>query len=252
MVDSPERLALLFVVGVAAGAINTVAGGGSLITIPVLIFMGLSPAAANATNRVNVLLQSTAAAHAFRRADKLPVRRGWPVVAAACIGAAGGAQLAVQLDEALFRRVIGAAMLVMLGVLLLRPKRWLAEGARAPTVPVVVELLVFLAIGAYGGFLQAGVGLFLLAGLVLVSGQDLLQANGLKSLMVAAFTIPALAIYVAHDLVVWRPGLALALGSMGGALLGTRLAVGHGPRLVRWVLIAVVTVSAGRLLMFER
>ena len=246
---SAERVLLLAAIGFVAGAINTVAGGGSLITIPALIFLGLPPVVANATNRVGVFLQSVVATFTFARAGKLPLARSWPSLVAACLGAIVGAQLSVALDEATFRQVIGVTMLVMLVLLLLQPKRWLKEGLRQRSVPVVVELIAFVAIGAYGGFLQAGVGLFLLTGLVLLNGQDLLHANGIKSLIVAAFTVPALTIFVANDLVAWAPGLAVAVGSMAGAWWGTRLAVGYGPRLVRLVLITVVLVSAARLLL---
>ena len=250
MVEGYERLAALVAIGAAAGAINTVAGGGSLITIPALIFFGLPPAVANATTRVGVFLQSAVAAGQFARAGKLPLRRSWPSLLATCLGAALGAQLSVELDEVVFRRVIGIAMLAMLVLLTLQPKRWLKEGLRERTVPAWVEWTAFVAIGAYGGFLQAGVGLFLLTGLVLLNGQDLIHANGIKSLMVAAFTIPALSIYLAHDLVAWGPGLAVALGSVIGAWFGTWLAVGYGPRLVRAVLVIVVLVSASRLLLW--
>ena len=248
---SDERLALLVVIGAVAGAINTVAGGGSLITIPALIFLGLPPAVANATNRVGVLLQSAVASAQFARAGKLPLRRSWPSLVAACAGAALGAQLSVSLDEAMFRRVIGGVMLLMLGVLLLQPKRWLQEGLRTTSTPVVVQWMAFFAIGAYGGFIQAGVGLFLLAGLVLLNGQDLLHANGTKSLMVTAFTVPAMSIYLANDLIAWGPGLAVAIGAAFGGWWGTRLAVGYGPRLVRIVLIVVVLVSSIRLLLLS-
>ena len=244
-----ERLAFLLFVGVFAGAVNTVAGGGSLLTIPALIFLGLPPAMANATNRVGVFLQSVVAAIQFHREGKLPLARSWGILAAACIGAAAGAFLAVQIEPAMFRRVIGVAMLVMLAVLLIQPKRWLKEGLRQRAVPLALELAAFVLIGAYGGFLQAGVGLFLLAALVLLSGHDLLDANGIKSLLVAAFTVPAMMIYLAHGLVDWAPGLALAVGSMAGAWLGTKLAVGYGPRLIRVVLILVVTASSIRLLL---
>ncbi len=245
-----ERGLILVGVGFFAGAINTVAGGGSLMTIPALIFLGLPAATANATNRIGVFVQSVVAALRFARAGKLSLRRSWPSLLAACLGAPLGALLALALDEARFRQVIAVAMLVMLALLLVQPKRWLNEELQKRAVPLAVELVVFVLIGVYGGFLQAGVGLFLLTGLVLLNGQDLVMANGLKSLMVAAFTVPALVVYLAHDLVQWGPALALAAGSTLGAWWGTRLAVGYGPRLVRAVLIVVVIASALRLLAF--
>jgi uncharacterized membrane protein YfcA len=252
-------LAGIAVIGVAAGAVNTIAGGGSLITIPALIFLGLPANVANATNRVGVLLQSLVATRQFRRAGLLDsdvVARTLPFAA---LGAVAGALVSVDIDEQLFRRVIGAAMLAMLAAIVMRPKRWLAgragragreEGKQDESRPHWPgwRWLALFAVGFYGGFLQAGVGVFLLAALVVFAGQDLVRGNGAKSVLVALFTIPALAIYVYHDLVAWLPGGALAAGSALGGWIGAKLTVGRGAAFVRWVLVAVIAVSASRLL----
>lgn len=243
----------LALTGLLAGIINTLAGGGSLVTLPVLILLGLPPGVANGTNRVGVILQSAVAARQFHREGVLQTRLGVGLLIPACLGAVLGALVSVELDDALFERIIGVMMLLMLGVVLLRPKRWLqgsAEGGEAPRdqKPLWWQTLTLAAVGFYGGFLQAGVGIFLLASLVLAAGQDLVRANALKSLIVCGFTVLPLAIFVANDQVAWVPGLALASGSMLGGWAGSRMTISWGPGFVRWVLIAVVTISSARLL----
>lgn len=261
-------LAIIALCGVFAGAINTIAGGGSLIAIPALIFAGLPANVANATNRVGVIFQSSVATAAFARADKLDTRATLTLLVPTSIGAIAGAMLAVDIDEQLFRRVIGAAMLLMLVTILLKPRRWLqgkdatdqasdqagdraddqADGPASSPAWRAGRFLGFLAVGFYGGFLQAGVGVFLLAALVILAGMDLVRANAAKVLLVALFTVPALGIYLYYDLVAWAPGLSLAAGSSIGAWLGAKMTVSWGPTFVRWVLVAVIVTSASRLL----
>ena len=241
------ELALLGGVGVVAGTVNTIAGGGSFITLAALLWMGLPPVVANATNRVGVFVQSGAATAQFKREGKL--RTGGLVAGgiAAVLGSIAGAWVSVELDEQLFERLIGVVMLAFVPVLLLRPKRWL-EGADRAARPWLLVALLF-ALGLYGGLLQAGVGVFLLAALVLVGGDDLLIANGRKSLLVALFTLPALLVFVLEDAVMWLAAGVLAVGSAFGGWLGTKLTVAWGPAFVRVVLLAVVIVSGIRLLL---
>ena len=147
------------------------------------------------------------------------------------------------------RRTIGVLMVVMLAVVLIRPKRWL-EGRSGDihSRPSWWQFVIFFAIGAYGGFIQAGVGIFLLAGLVLSAGYDLVRANGVKVLIVLCFTVIALAVFIINDQVNWLVGLVLAIGNMSGAWVATRTAIKRGAVFVRWLLIAVLVVSAVLLL----
>ncbi|MCA9549301.1 MAG: TSUP family transporter [Myxococcales bacterium] len=243
MTLEPLQVALLFGVGLLAGAINTIAGGGSLITLPALIFLGMPAPVANATNRVGVFLQSLTATHQFARRGMLPFRQALLPVVAACLGAAGGAGLGVVLDAQLFKQVIGGAMLVMLVLVFAKPKLDVR-----PAQPAWVQAVAFFFVGVYGGFLQAGVGFFLLFALVGLSGWALVPANGAKSFLVAVFTVPALLIFVFSDLIQWAPAAALAAGSSVGAWLGTKMAVGWGPKFVRVVLVVMVAGSATKLL----
>ena len=245
----PLALAGVAAAGVAAGAINTVAGGGSLIGLPALIFLGLPAGVANGTNRIGVLLQSATAAAQFHREGLLEGRVALRALPACALGSIIGASASVDLDEALFRQIIGVVMIAMLAVVLARPRRWLeGAGGAGGGPPAWARQLAFFAVGLYGGFLQAGVGVFLLAALVLAEGLDLVRANAVKVLLVACFTLPPLVIFIANDLVAWAPGLALAAGSTLGGWLGTKMTVSWGPGFVRWVLVAVVAISSIKLL----
>ncbi len=231
--------------GFACGFINTLAGSGSLITLPLLIFLGLPATVANGTNRVAILLQNIVGVSSFRQQKVLDVRRGLMLAAPAVAGAIVGAQIAVTLDEQTMRRVIGALMVFMLVVILVRPRRWLH--GRPETLgrhPGWLHLVIFFGIGVYGGFIQAGVGIFLLAGLVLGAGYDLVRANAVKLLIILCFTVFALTIFVLNDQVRWPVGLILAIGNMAGAWVASRMAVKRGTAFVRWVLIGVVAISA--------
>ena len=235
--------------GFGCGFINTLAGSGSLISLPVLIFLGLPANMANGTNRVGILIQTIVSLRSFKKQDMLDLRGGIMLALPAIVGGIIGAQIAVNLDEQMLRRVIGALMVVMLVFILARPKRWLKGhlevlGRR----PRALELVIFFFIGAYGGFIQAGVGIFLLAGLVLGVGYDLVRANAVKVLIVLCFTAFAMVVFMINGQILWGLGLLLAVGNAGGGWLAAKLAIERGAGLVRWFLIAVVIVSAAKLL----
>lgn len=235
--------------GFGAGFINTLAGSGSLITLSLLLFMGIPANVANGSNRVGILMQSLFATHSFHQKEVLDWRGGFILSIPAIIGSILGAQIAVNLDEQLMRQTIGGLMVVMLVIIIARPNRWL-EGTREQfeRTPTLFELLIFFLIGLYGGFIQAGVGIFLLAGLVLNAGYNLVRANAVKVLINLIFTTFALTVFIYNGQVWWSIGLLLAIGNSAGAMVAARLAVEKGANFVRYVLIGVVTVSAIHLL----
>ncbi len=239
--------------GFIAGFINTLAGSGSLVTLPLLIFVGLPANIANGTNRVAILLQNVVGGSSFRRSGMLDMRGGLMLSIPAIVGSVIGAQIAVSLDEELLRRTIGVIMVLMLFVILLRPKRWLkGELENLEGWPNPLQFLLFFGIGIYGGFIQAGVGIFLLAGLVLGVGYDLVRANAVKVMIVLLFTISALFVFLRNGQVNWTVGLILAIGNMLGAWVAARVAVEQGAVWVCRLLIVVVIVAAANLLgLFE-
>ena len=240
---------LAIVAGFLAGIINTVAGSGSLITLPVLIFLGLPATVANGTNRIGIILQNSVAALSFGRSKVLDLRGALILCAPAILGSFLGAQIAVNLNEATMNKVIGAIMIIMLFVIWLRPERWLEGKLQTFSGPInPIQILFLFAIGIYGGFIQAGVGIFLLAALVLSVGYDLVRANAVKLVIILAFTLLALFVFAQNDLVNWEIGLLLGVGNMLGAWLAARLAVKRGAIWVRQLLMATVALSAAYLL----
>jgi uncharacterized membrane protein YfcA len=238
--------------GFLAGFINTLAGSGSLITLPLLIFAGLPATVANGTNRVAVLLQCSVAVSKFKKENKLDYKNGLLLIIPAIIGAVIGAQIAADIDEQVLRTTIGVLMVVMLFVVLIRPKRWLQGKADiGERKPGWMQIVIFFLIGIYGGFIQAGVGIFLLAGLVLSAGYELVRANALKNMIVLCFTAFALVVFILNDQVNWILGLVLAVGNMLGAWVAARMAVKRGASFVRVILIIVIVVSAMMLLGLE-
>ena len=241
-------LAAVPVTGFIAGFVNTLAGSGSLLTLPVLILLGLPANVANGTNRVGVVMQNVVAVATFRRLGALDAGGTWKLVVPSVIGSVIGARLAVDLDEALLRQIIGVLMLTMIVVMFIQPERWLVEQQGPRRARLWVEVPLLFVIGIYGGFLQAGVGIFLIAALVLSAGFNLVTANAVKNLLVLVFTVAALAVFIVNDQVDWILGLLLAVGQALGAWLAARMAVKRGARFVRWVVIVVIVISAGALL----
>lgn len=243
-----EYLAII-IAGLVAGFINTLAGSGSLITLGLLTFLGIPATIANGSNRVGVLFQNITGGYGFYNQNKMDVRGGLILAVPAMLGSLLGANIAADLNEELMRRAIGVVMIAMLFVILLRPKRWL-EGTREKFEgnPSLVQIVMFFFIGIYGGFIQAGVGIFLLAGLVLSAGYNLVNANGTKMLINLIFTIVALGVFLYNGQVRWDIGLLLAIGNAAGGWLAARMAVERGAEFVRYVLIIVIVLAAANLL----
>jgi uncharacterized membrane protein YfcA len=235
--------------GFTAGFINTLAGSGSLVTLPLLIFLGLPATVANGTNRVAIVMQNIVAGTSFQRQGVLDLPGSLRLAVPAILGAVVGAQIAVNLDERAMERAIGGLMFFMLVVILVQPKRWLrGRLERLQGWPNWWQFGLMFLIGIYGGFIQAGVGIFLLAGLVLGIGYDLVKANAVKIAIVFFFTLSALFVFIFNGQVIWGIGLLLGIGNMMGAWVGTKFAVEKGALWVRRLLIAVVLVSGAELL----
>ncbi len=246
---NPLHALLLFGVGLVAGVLNVLAGGGSLLTLPVLLFLGLPAATANGTNRVAILAQNAVAVQGFQRKGLLPWRLALLCTAPALFGSVLGAQWAVKVDDALFRRILALVMLGVCVVMIADPARRLRfDPARLGPARTAALMVSFFGIGVYGGFIQAGVGFLIITGL-LVHGLDLVRINAVKVFLVGAYTVTALAVFVAHGEIDWRLGLALAAGNALGGWVGTRLAIAKGHAWIRRLVLVVVVLFALRLLL---
>ena len=247
--DEFAQIGAVVIAGFACGFINTLAGSGSLITLPLLIFLGLPAPIANGTNRVAIVIQNIVAVSSFRAQNVLEVRPAVKYAGPAIIGAVAGAQIAVDVDAVQMERIIGVLMLVMLPFIFWSPKKWLNDRLGAKTKKHSFSVaIIFFAIGAYGGFIQAGVGIFLLMGLVYAGQYDLIKGNAVKVFIVLCFTVFALGVFLINGYVDWKIGLTLAVGNAMGAMVASRLAVKRGEQFVRWVLLLAILMGASKLL----
>ncbi len=240
-------LVAVFLSGIAAGFINVLAGGGSLITLPILVFAGLPMPVANGTNRVSILCQNVVATNKFHRLGVLSLKEALILAIPTTVGSVAGTFLAVELDPKVLQIVIATLISIMAFFLVFRPSMW--ENERQKKLPKALVILIFFAIGVYGGFVQAGVGflfLWVLSGMV---GHDLIHSNALKVTVVLVYTAVSLVIFSAKGLVDIPVGLTLASGSMIGGYVGARFSVARGNRWVRIILACVVTISAFKMLL---
>lgn len=233
------------VAGFAAGVINTLAGNGSSITLPLLIFMGLPATVANGTNRIGVLMQTLASTFAYHRRRAMPWSASVLLVGPTALGGLLGARIAVDLNEEQMRLAIGGMLVLTFFLILLRPERWLRGRAGGALRPQWYHLVLFFAVGLYGGFIQAGVGIFLLVALVLGLGHDLVRSNAIKSFLVLALNILAFIVFVRNGQVDWVLGTIVAVGQLVGGWAAAHIATQTWAQV--WVyrlLLVVVLVSA--------
>ena len=239
---TPVEGVALLLAGIVAGFINVLAAGGSMLTLPLLMFLGLPPQVANGTNRVSITLQSVSAVANFFRAGARHIRLSMRLSVPAVLGSMLGVWLALRVSDALFETILMVVM-VAAAIIMLLPQ------PKLDTRPLTVERLtpgVYLAmfvIGLYGGFLQVGVGILFMIVLYRMLKIDLGQVNAFKVLIILVYTLPALAIFLWHDQVRWSYGLVLAAGSMTGAWLAVKVNMSsRGAMVVKWLTVAVIGV----------
>lgn len=237
-------LLLLVGAGFFAGFINTIAGGGSMLTLPALMFLGLPADIANGTNRVGVLLQAIAGARGFHKRGKLEPSTIVPTIVPTITGALLGAILAAYMPVETLKPILLGSMLLMALIMLIRPS------AVAPPAGTPVQTLkerpiawfgLFIA-GVYGGFVQAGVGFILIAALAGGLRYDLVRANALKMAVTGVLTLVALAVFIINDQVLWVPGLILAVGTVAGAMASVNFAISVPQSVLKWIMFGLVVI----------
>ncbi len=236
---------LLCAAGLVAGGINTIAGGGSNLTLPLLMMFGQPADVANGTNRVAIWLQSLVGVHAFDRHELLPRASLLPIFVPTASGGLCGALLAALLPNLYLKPVLLGCILTMALLMLLKPELIMPPAgtrARSPGESPLAWWGLFGA-GVYGGFAQAGVGFLLLAVLGAGLRYDLGRANALKLSCTLAFTTVSLAVFIIHDKISWLPGLALALGAMIGARLAVKLSIGLSSSALRYIVFALTLAA---------
>jgi uncharacterized membrane protein YfcA len=236
------EVVLLAVAGFVGSVVNVVAGGGSFLTLPVLLLLGHSASEANATNRVGVMAQNAGAVWSFNRRRVIDWAWARDSFLPTVLGATVGAVLALWVGDRQFRRLLAFIMVAVTLWTVLDPRRRNRSEAGPPLAPWLLRG-GFLLVGLYGGFAQAGVGFFAIA-LAKVAGIDLVRGSALKVLIGLIQAAVSLLIFAVVGKVLWLPGLALALGGILGGQCGVHLAVLKGQRWLEQVVTAVVLLFA--------
>jgi len=245
-------MVLLLLVGVAAGFLNVVAGGGSLLTMPVMIFLGLPGPMTNGTNRVAILAQNITAVRAFWRQGFSSFRLSLTLSLCALPGAVAGAYLGTRLEGIWFNRVLAVVMLGVMLLMMLKKKKSSVspqEGQPVSSQRVWAAHLLMVLIGLYGGFIQAGVGFLLMAVLHRILGEDLVRVNMHKVFIIGSYTLVALAIFAGNGHVQWSAGLGLAAGNSIGGWIGSYFTVKKGEGAIKIIFNVTLLALAIKLLL---
>lgn len=236
---------VLVLTGVGAGFFNVVAGGGSMLTLPLLIFMGLPPAMANGTNRIAILWQNVFAINKFRKAGIIEFPYSIYLGLAAIPGAVLGGILAVDIKGELFTRILAIIMLVV-GVLIVfgSPKKKGHESGEKVKSNTWLSIFIFFLIGIYGGFIHAGVGFFMIFVLDRLHQYPLARINSIKIIVAFIYTLAVVFVFMYNDLIHWEFGLTLAVGTSIGGWLGSYFSIKKGDKWIKaLLLITIVALS---------
>lgn len=234
----------LFFVGLIAGFMNVLAGGGSSLTLPALILLGLDGATANGTNRIAIIIQNIFAVSGFQQNKKNEFGNSFKFALFTLPGAIIGAVVAVNIQDIWFKRILSLVIVfVIISMFLPRP----AEQKNKNVNKALLYLALF-GVGFYGGFIQVGVGFILMATLFHLAKFDLVRVNVYKVFIVLIYTLPALLVFILSGNVNWLWGLILATGNGLGGWLGAHISVRKGEKVIRLVLIIALLVMMIKLL----
>jgi uncharacterized membrane protein YfcA len=242
---------LLVVVGFVVGFINTIAGGASLISLPVLIFLGLPPSVANGTNRVAIAIQTAIGVAGFKSKGVSTFPFNVYLGIAALFGSIIGAYIAVDIKGETFNRILAIIMIIVVLIIVFKPKINLENLEERLTGKYLwIGMIAFFFFGIYGGFINAGIGFIILLFLHYVHRMNLVRANATKVAIVCIYTLAALAVFIYNDKIIWKVGLVLAIGNGAGAWVSSRVSVRKGDGFIKTFLVIMVIVMAIKLWFF--
>jgi len=242
------ELILLVIIGFITGIINIMAGGGSLLTLPMLIFLGLPPSVANGTNRVAILIQNIFSTAGFKSKGITTFPYSIYFGISAMFGAIIGAQIAVDINGEVFNKILAIVMLFVVVFLVFNRKTKMEDYVERITGKHLwISIIVFFFIGIYGGFIQAGTGFLMLLALSGINQFSLVKSNAIKVIVALIYTTSALIIFILNDQVNWKYGLILAIGNASGGWLASRWSVKKGDGIVKIFLIVMVIIMAIKL-----
>ena len=242
---------LLVLVGFVVGFINTVAGGGSLLSLPFLIFIGLPSNIANGTNRVAIVVQTAMATAGFKSKGVSTFPFNGYLGIAAFLGSIIGAYIAVDITGEVFNRILAMVMIAVVFIIVFSPKMSIVHLEERLTGKYLwLGMLAFFFFGIYGGFINAGLGFLMMLFLHYVNRMSLVRSNATKVAVVFLYMISALAVFAFNDKVNWKIGFILAIGNGSGAWLASRFSVKKGDGFIKVFLVFMVVIMAIKLWFF--
>nr|WP_319267125.1 sulfite exporter TauE/SafE family protein [uncultured Draconibacterium sp.] len=245
------QLAILSAAGVVAGFINVVAGGGSLITLPLMIFLGLPPVVANGTNRIGIIAQNIVAVSNFSRKGVFVYPYSLYAGGIAVLGSIIGSMLALEMDDQLFNRILSIVMVVTGTAILLNNKKTTSSSAVPLVKNQTVSLFLFFFIGIYGGFIHVGIGFLMIMILSRINQLSLKYANSIKVFVALLFSISSIIVFILNDAINWKVGFALAIGTSMGGYLGSHFTMKKSEKWIKLILILAIGVMAIKLWFFQ-
>ncbi len=241
------EILLLFGVGILTSFINVMAGGGSTITLPILIFLGLDASVANGTNRIALLSQNMAGILSFKNEKVIQTKLSLKLGLWTLPGAILGAFYSTQISDDLFQKILGIVMIgIVITMLVPNSKEFVEEKINGKLPWLIYPAMLLL--GFYGGFIQVGIGFLLMIALHNILKMKLVYVNSHKLFIIMIYTIPALIIFIITGNVNWFYGLVLAVGSWVGAWWSAKLAVKKGEKLIKAILISAIIIMSAKLL----
>ena len=242
------KIVLILLTGTMAGFLNTIGGGGSLLSMPVLIFSGLPTAVAN---RVALMIQNIVAVSNFKKKGFFYPKLGILLSIPAVIGSVIGAKLAIDLSGDVFQKILGIIMLIVMILIIWRPEKKIIKTIEVHDISLkqkTIAVICFFFVGLYGGFIQAGVGFIIILTLGLITGISLVKINSIKVFVVAIYMVSSLTVFIINGKVDWILGIFLAIGNATGAYIGSNFAVKKGDKWIQRVIFFVMIFMSAKLL----
>ena len=244
------EIIVLFFIGIFSGIINTIAGGGSLLTLPILIFMGLPPNIANGTNRIQLIMQNVFAVSGFKSKGVSDFKFSSWLSLTAIIGSILGAQIAIDIPEELFKKILSIIMILVISTIIFKKNKPSELLNNYASKNKFISIILFFFVGIYGGFIHAGVGFIILTILSNINNLKLSNANSIKVFVALAFSIVSLLVFIYEDKVNWIYGINIGIGSALGGWIASRWSYNKSDKIIKIILTISVGIMSIRLWFF--
>jgi len=242
------EIPIVIAVGFLAAFLNTVGGGGSLFSVPILTFLGLPITNANATSRVAILFQNIFAASGFRsKGVELPMPYSIYLGLSAMVGGFIGSMLASRIQDEVFNKIFVGVMILSVVLIIYDPFKATGSKEVYTVKSQIIGTILFFFVGIYGGFVQAGVGFLVIAVLGLVNKMQLVKTNYVKVFSAIVYTIVSVIVFAIEGKIIWMTGFVLAIGHALGGWYASRWSVDKGEVWIKRVMIVSIIAMAVKL-----